>query len=187
MTGRRASSLRRGSVLIIIAGLCTILLTLSMTFLVKMRMESEESILLIRDAQARIMLVSALQYIQESSRLGWRDMSKVATDPWGDGAPGFETFGWTDVRDGTIGPRGPRYVNPGFQYLASAIPVDPLRQGLLPLPAWWPASQAANYPNDVDGKPSRRSPTMKGCCRRERCASGHARGRRCAGTCTCRR
>ncbi|MBA3707308.1 MAG: hypothetical protein H0W83_00645 [Planctomycetes bacterium] len=127
--------------MVIVAGLCMILLTLAVTFLVKMRMDSQESIMLVRDAQARIMLVSALQYIQESSRLGWRDLSKIITDPWGDGSPGYETYGWTDVRDGSIGPRGPRYYNP-----TSAG--DP-KQDTLTQPTWWPG---AGYPQDADGK-----------------------------------
>ncbi|MBA2480972.1 MAG: hypothetical protein H0V44_09930 [Planctomycetes bacterium] len=142
---------RRGSVLIIIAGLCTILLTLSITFLVKMRIESEESILMVRDAQARIMLVAACQYLQESSRLGWRNPNAKTSDRWGDGSPGYETYGWTDVRDGGLGPRGPRYHNPGTDPLDPAFPV-PLRQGLLPIPTWWPAAIPNMYPKDTDGK-----------------------------------
>jgi hypothetical protein len=133
---------KSGSMLIVIAGLCMILLTLSVTFLAKMRTDSEESRLLVQDAQARIMLVAALQYLQESSRLGWRDASKAASDPWGDGSAGYETFGWTDVRDGGIGPRGPRYFNP-----TPAGAGDP-RQGSLPVPTWW---KTGAYPADADG------------------------------------
>ncbi|MBA3707584.1 MAG: hypothetical protein H0W83_02045 [Planctomycetes bacterium] len=128
-----------------IAGLCTIMLTLSITFLVRMRMDTQESMMMVRDSQARIMLVAALQYIQETSRLGWRDMGKIGSDPWGDGSPGYEGFGWTDVRDGSIGPRGPRFFDP-----TSKGASDP-RQGQIPVPAWW---RSGPYPKDGDGIPS---------------------------------
>ncbi len=133
---------QQGSMLVVIAGLCTILLALSVTFLTRMRSDSEESILLIQDAQARIMLTAALQYLQESSRLGWRAPSKTGSDPWGDGSPGYEGFGWTDVRDGGVGPRGPRYHDP-----TPAAASGP-RQGKLPTPTWWTGGP---YPTDSDG------------------------------------
>jgi hypothetical protein len=70
--GRRTS---HGSILIIVAGLCSILLMLSMTFVFRMRSEAAESGIILQDAQARIMLVAAMQYVQESSRLGWAGAS----------------------------------------------------------------------------------------------------------------
>ena len=96
---------RCGSVLIIVAGLSAILLMLSMAFIARMRSDSEESRQVGRDAQARIMLTGALHLIQEASRLGWSrtpvDASSITDPSWGD-----ECYGWTDVRDGSIGPRG---------------------------------------------------------------------------------
>ncbi|MBA2479458.1 MAG: hypothetical protein H0V44_02255 [Planctomycetes bacterium] len=126
---------RRGSILIIVTGLSTILLVLSVTFLALMRGDSEESILMVRDSQARIMLASALEYLQETSRLGWRSTAAGAS-PLGDGSRGYECYGWTDVRDGSIGPRGPRIDNPAD-----------VNNGRLPVPTWWSASWPA-YPHD---------------------------------------
>ena len=89
------SAPRRGAVLIIVVGLSVALLGLSMTFLVRMRADANESQVLIRQAQARAMLVAACTYVQEASRIGW----------------GEEAYGWRDIRDGgqpnaVPGPRG---------------------------------------------------------------------------------
>ncbi|MBA3708230.1 MAG: hypothetical protein H0W83_05365, partial [Planctomycetes bacterium] len=74
------------------------------------------------------------QYIQESSRLGWRKPGPVTVG--GDGSPGYECYGWTDVRDGGIGPRGPRDATTGF----------------LPVPNWW---SGGSYPDDRVVDPSK--------------------------------
>ncbi|MBA3707339.1 MAG: hypothetical protein H0W83_00800 [Planctomycetes bacterium] len=128
--------------LIVVAGLCSIMLLLSVTFLIRMRADGEESTMLIRDAQARIMLASALEYLQETSRLGWR-ATWGAASPLGDGSHGYECYGWTDVRDGSIGPRGPRIDNP-----ADA------KNGKLPVPTWWKSSWPA-YPQDDTVDPAK--------------------------------
>lgn len=88
---------RAGSVLIIVTGLAAVLLVMTMAFLARMRSDGEESLLVVREAQARIMLHAALNYLQEGARLGWDDPATPAVE---------EAFGWTDVRDGGIGPRG---------------------------------------------------------------------------------
>jgi hypothetical protein len=141
---------RVGSTLIIVAGLASLLLLVSVTFLQRIRADGEESALVVRDAQARIMLVAALQYLQETSRLGWRKNTGTETAPvyvsdaegGGDGGPGYECYGWTDVRDGSIGPRGPRV----------SRTVNPLQP--LPVPTWW---TGVGYPGDElptgDGDP----------------------------------
>lgn len=127
---------RQGSTLIIVAGLASLLLLISVTFLARIRTDAEESALVVRDTQARIMLVAALQYIQETSRLGWRNASmNPDAIGGGDGGYGYETYGWTDVRDGSIGPRGPR----------PAGASQPL-----PVPTWW---KSGPYPHDTDGDP----------------------------------
>jgi hypothetical protein len=87
---------RRGTVLIIVSALAALLVSLSLTFLARVRSDVEEGEVQFQLAQARVTLVAACQYIQEASRIGW-------------GADGgqehAETFGWIDVRDGTLGPR----------------------------------------------------------------------------------
>lgn len=103
---------RSASVLIVIAGIAAMLATLAMAFFIKVRSEASKSRVLIMEAQARVMLNAALTYLQESSRLGW----------------GSEGYGWIDIRDGSLGPRGP-------------VAAD----GSLPVPAWWKASYGA-YP-----------------------------------------
>ena len=105
---------RRGTVLIIVAGLSALLASLALTFLVRNRSDAEETQATIRDVQARIMLVAACNYIQEGSRIGW-DRYPTTPGTNNDAFPGGdtsassvpiheETFGWLDVRDGRIGP-----------------------------------------------------------------------------------
>jgi hypothetical protein len=94
----------RGTVLIVVAGIAAMLAAVMMTFLARLRGEADKSRLLVQEAQARVMLSAALMYIQEGARLGW----------------GSEGFGWCDVRDGSLGPRGP-------------VQSD----GSIPQPTWW--------------------------------------------------
>lgn len=82
------SDARRGTVLIIIAGIAALMLAVSLTFLTRMRGDGEEAAYVLRDSTARIMLVNAMAYVCETSRLGW----------------GEETFGWNDVHDHSVGP-----------------------------------------------------------------------------------
>jgi len=61
-----------------------------------MRSDVEDSALVQAEAQARIMLMAACNYVMETSRLGYDNMtSSVHT----------EAFGWIDVRDGEAGPK----------------------------------------------------------------------------------
>jgi hypothetical protein len=104
---------RRGTVLIIVAGLCALMASLSIAFLGTMRNEGAESLLVMQDAQARIMFYAACNYIQEAGRIGWDRYWGPA--PYASSHPSTgevnhipiheETFGWVDVRDGSIGPR----------------------------------------------------------------------------------
>lgn len=82
---------RQGTVLIVVAGLAALLLTMFLVLTRQVRAEVTDGVLVQRDAQARIMLTAALSFILEAGRL------------YGD----QEGFGWTDVRDGSIGPKGP--------------------------------------------------------------------------------
>src|SRR5205814_615728 len=124
-TSAMATSSRTGTVLIIVVGIASIILVLSAAFFSRMRSDGEETALVVRDGQARIMLTAALQYLQETSRIGWQDP--------GGADRGEECWGWTDVRDGSLGPRGPRKEN-----------------GKLPVPAWW---RGGRYPDDDDNDP----------------------------------
>ena len=84
---------RDGSILIIVVGLSALLLASYLVVASLVRTDAVDGQILMRDAQARIMLPSALGFILECARLGQTS--------------GTECFGWTDVRDGGIGPRGP--------------------------------------------------------------------------------
>lgn len=87
---------RRGTLLIIVAGISALLMSMAMVFLINMRSDVEESNLLMQEAQARLVLIAGLQYIQEASRLGWDSPLTPEHE---------EAFGWADVRDGSAGPK----------------------------------------------------------------------------------
>jgi hypothetical protein len=91
----RTGAIRSGTILIIVAGISALLASLTLTFLVQMRSDLEESQLVVKEARSRLMLIAACNYVMESSRLGW---SAAPGDP-------TEGFGWIDVRDGTVGPK----------------------------------------------------------------------------------
>ncbi len=105
---------RRGTILIIVAGISALLASLALTFLVRNRTDAEETQATIRDVQARLMLVAACNYIQECSRVGWDQYPTTPfaqNDAFPTGSMAAqtvnvheETFGWIDVRDGRIGP-----------------------------------------------------------------------------------
>lgn len=101
---------RSGTILIIVAGIASLLASLSVVFLARMRSDLEETQVVIQEAQAHIMLVAACNWIQEASRLGYDDGTSV-NHP--------EAYGWIDVRDGSIGPK------------PTALPADGT-----PMPGW---------------------------------------------------
>ncbi|HYE04960.1 MAG TPA: hypothetical protein VEL07_05485 [Planctomycetota bacterium] len=80
---------RRATVLIIVAGVAAMLAGITVAFLTRMRSDADENRQTQQEFQARIMLSAALQYVQETARLGW----------------GAEAYGWTDRRTGASGPR----------------------------------------------------------------------------------
>jgi hypothetical protein len=90
----------RGAILVIVAGLCALIAGLSIAFLSRMRGDAEETGEVMRETQARIMLLAGCDYILEAGRLGY-DADPSAADP----TPHEEGFGWVDVRDGGIGPK----------------------------------------------------------------------------------
>ena len=124
MTARRCAVTRQGTILIIVAGLSALLAGLALAFVAKTRSDGEETSVVVNESQARIMLVAACNYIQEGSRIGWDRYPRLPGDPQpvpalptetNDLFPGGgggqvvnvheETFGWIDVRDGSIGPK----------------------------------------------------------------------------------
>jgi hypothetical protein len=80
---------RSGTILIIVAGIAAILAAMTLAFLMRMRSDSEESLQLTKEIQARVMLSAGLMYVSETARLGWDK----------------ESFGWCDLRTGLPGPR----------------------------------------------------------------------------------
>ncbi len=97
---------RRGAVLILVAGIAALLISISLAFLTRMRSDAEETVLTMRETQARLMLSAACNYILEASRLGWETPPPPGLVP-PDAPPSAhqEAFGWIDVRDGKVGPR----------------------------------------------------------------------------------
>jgi hypothetical protein len=96
---------RAGTILIMVAGFSALLASLALSFLVRMRTDVEESLSVIGETQAHIMLMAACNYIQEASRLGW-DVAppQTAATPASSWSH-REGFGWVDVRDGSLGPK----------------------------------------------------------------------------------
>src|SRR3954470_10759111 len=91
----RARPAAAGAILILVSGIVAMLAALALAFLVRMRSDAEEGQTVLQFAQCRLMLHAGMQFIQESSRLGY------ATDA----DRSIEAWGWIDVRDGKIGPK----------------------------------------------------------------------------------
>ncbi len=139
---------RSGAVLIIVVGLSMVLLGVAVSFMVNMRSSAQETRFLLGEAQARLMLHAAMMYLQESSRLGW----------------GEETYGWTDIRDGSLGPRPTRNFKfrTDFSGLATGTPVDGSPDGNwigaaptdynIPPPNWWKRTwpRYRAFPDETD-------------------------------------
>jgi hypothetical protein len=87
--------MRQGTVLIIVAGISALLAMLALAFLARMRADAEDGELLLSETRARVMFASALQYIAETSRIGWDNPATPEKE---------EAFGWLDIRTGTAGP-----------------------------------------------------------------------------------
>ncbi|MBA3845788.1 MAG: hypothetical protein H0X45_03960, partial [Planctomycetes bacterium] len=106
---------RRGTILILVAGMCAVLAAMTVAFLTRMRSDVSESQRLLQEIQARCALSAALMYVAEAARLGWDDPGTPEKE---------EAFGWIDVRDGTPGPRDrsgrPLAPGAGFPAIGSA-------------------------------------------------------------------
>lgn len=118
MRGPEAS--RTGTILIVVAGISALLMSVTITYLVNMRSDLEESELVVREAQARLILIAGLQYIQEASRMGW-DRTATSGYPRVATPEHEEAFGWTDVRDGSTGPKD-RLGNPLYPVGSGEFP-----------------------------------------------------------------
>lgn len=136
---------RRGTVLIIVAGLSALLASLALTFLVRQRSSQQETIRFEQDIQARIMLVAACNYISECARIGYD--TAIGPDH-------IEGFGWIDVRDGSVGPntRGVRAADivPLFD---DTRMVESWGSGSADRPAWPAQKSVARCPMQVLERP----------------------------------
>ena len=111
------NSYRSGSILVLVAGLAALLLSLAVAVFANSRALNEPSRSVIQESRNRIMLSSALMYLKETAILGW-----------GSG-PGDMAFGWTDVRDGKVGPRGQ-----GRDFSGNTLPLGWKTGGAFPAP-----------------------------------------------------
>lgn len=89
---------RSGTVLIVVAGISGLLASIALAFIARIQNNSAGDQEVLKEAQARIMLVAACNYIQEASRIGWESKQYK-------GIYHTETYGWIDVRDGHLGPK----------------------------------------------------------------------------------
>lgn len=142
---------RRGTVLIIVAGLAALMASLALTFLARVRSDVEEGQLQLQMVQARVMLVAACSYIQEASRIGWDIQGYDVAPEHGTaerppaanaGSEHAEAFGWIDVRDGTLGPRIRTMDPTQVQPLSGSRPQDEATTGS-------PTSGSSRFPIGV--------------------------------------
>ena len=131
----------RGSVLLVTVGLLAVMVTLTLAFLARMRADAEAGSAIVAQAQARWMLHAALTYLQESSRLGWAPSNTVGGDADAENATLVETCGWTDVRDGSLGPRPvrqrPGSAQPWWWGTGASWPTYSTLNPPTPPPTWW--------------------------------------------------
>jgi hypothetical protein len=127
---------RRGTLLIVVAGLASVLAAMTLAFLARMRSDGEESALIQREFQARMMLSAGLQYVAECSRLGW-DVADADPDTFHQ-----EGFGWIDQRSGGIGPRD-QFNRPLF---SNVLTEDGDGDGAKDRPTWPAVGSVARAP-----------------------------------------
>lgn len=137
--------LRRGTVLIIVAGLSALLASLALAFLARQRSSQQETIWFEQDIQARIMLTAACSYIAECSRIGYDTVL---------GPNHIEAYGWIDVRDGSVGPntRGAQasVIIPLFDEMSL---IERWGSGSADRPAWPAPKSVARCPMQVLERP----------------------------------
>ena len=140
---------RAGVVLIVAVGLAAIIATMALALILNMRSDTRESAAVLAHAQSRIMLSAALGYVQESARLGWDGLGGVGgVGGVGDNSTG-ETFGWTDYRDGALGPRGARPPAGGGSVNSNGGNIDPDPANTVP--TWWAALYGSAFTTGSTG------------------------------------
>ena len=146
---------RQGMLLMVIAQLMLVVIIMTMSYILVMRQDSVDSTEVVQQAQSRIAMHAALMYIQEGSRLGWaHKLGELATSNHAalHGWPATVglAYGWTDTRDGSLGPRGPRPWGAGPN------------SNDIPPPSWWSFTTIPYLPfpedTDLPGPASRRFP-----------------------------
>ncbi len=135
--------MRRGTILIVVSGLCAVMASLAIVFMTRMRGDAEESTIIIAEAQARIMLMAACDYVLEGSRLGWDVAPHDPADPHQEG------FGWLDVRDGSAGPND----QAGTRLWSPALVEDGDGDRAADRPAWPAPGSVARCPMPVLQRP----------------------------------
>ena len=143
------SKLQQGMLLIVVAQLMIVIIVMTLSFIVVMRKDGANSQLVSVEAQSRLMLHAGLMYIQEGSRLGWaydpaspEGQDAASTHGWP--AAVGTAYGWTDTRDGSLGPRGPRPYGQGND------------SDDIPAPSWWQfGSSYKPFPLDNELPPIR--------------------------------
>ena len=68
---------RRGALLLIISGISAIVVVTGLAFVMRMRADAAESLVGVKHAQCRTMLMAGLQYILEAGRIGWENVAAV--------------------------------------------------------------------------------------------------------------
>lgn len=136
---------RLGAVLLLVAGICSILASLAFAFLVRNRSDALDVVEQLRDTQARLMLTAACNYVQEAGRLGYDWTTPPATDA----DIHREAYGWIDVRDGRDGPRGTN----GEALFSTALVVDGDGDGTMDRPAWPAIGGVVRAPMHVQRRP----------------------------------
>jgi hypothetical protein len=86
--------MRKGAILLVVAGLAGLLVTLAVAFLGMVQRHSSLAEQVAKEAQARLMLHAACTYVLERSRIGYDDSNFAARHP----SEHAEAFGWADVR-----------------------------------------------------------------------------------------
>jgi hypothetical protein len=147
---------RSGTILIIVAGICALLASLTLAFIVRSRASIEETAATEASMQARIMLLAACSYVCEASRIGYEDLGPR---PSGLENTHVETFGWIDVRDGSTGPNTRDYSKYALATDVGASTPVPLPAGAsVPTgsgtrPAWPAVGSVARCPMYVMKRP----------------------------------
>lgn len=140
---------RRGTILLIVAGLAGLLASLAIAFLARVGNDLGDMAASMREIQARIMLTAACGYIQEASRIGWEPRQKQGKE---EVVEHLEAHGWIDVRDGSMGPRlnslewgSPGEARSAFRNMESTGRIRPLRGDGQP-PPLFPVNIPQRFP-----------------------------------------